>query len=87
LLPLGVQSLETFNAQVLLSFLTIIVHLKLLKIFYKQKYNPIDFITELRGITCGVYKDHLHVYEPTAKQKEILKILKMEMPTKLQMRL
>jgi transposase len=87
LLPLGVQSLETFNGHLLISFLTTIVYLKLQRIFHKQKYNLIDFITELKGITCGVYEDHLHVYEPTAKQKEILKILKMEIPTKLPLRL
>jgi hypothetical protein len=86
LLPLGVQSLETFNGHLLLSFLTTIVYLKLQKIFHKQKYNPLDFITELRGLTCGVYEDHLHIYEPTAKQKEILKILKIEAPTILKLR-
>jgi hypothetical protein len=86
LLPLGVQSLETFNGHLLISFLTTIVYLKLQKIFHKQKYNTIDFITELRGLTCGVYEDHLHIYEPTAKQKEILKILKLEIPTILKLK-
>jgi hypothetical protein len=81
LLPLGSHSRETFNGHLLLSFMTTIVYLKLQRIFHKKKFNPIDFITELRGVTCGVYEDHLHVYEPTAKQKEILKILKMEIPT------
>jgi transposase len=86
LLPLGVHSLETFKGHLLISFLTTIVYLKLQKIFHKQKYNTIDFISELRGLTCGVYEDHLHIYEPTAKQKEILKILKLEIPTILELK-
>jgi hypothetical protein len=48
-----------------------------IKIFYKQKYNPIKFITELKGVTYGAYNDHLQVFEPTSKQKDLLKILKM----------
>jgi transposase len=80
LLPLGNHDLTTFKGHLLLSFITTIVYLRLQKIFHKKNYNPIDFITELRGVTCGVYNDHLQVYEPTAEQKDILKILKMEIP-------
>jgi transposase len=83
LLPLGVHSQETLNGHLLLSFLTTIVYFRLKKIFNKQKYNVLDFITELNGLTCGVYNDHLHVYEPTITQKAILKILEMEIPTRL----
>lgn len=85
-LPLSVHSLETFNGHLLLSFITTIVYFKLQKICHKQKFNAIDCITELRGITCGVYNDHLHIYEPTAKQKEILKMLKIQLPTRLPLR-
>jgi hypothetical protein len=81
LLPLAVHSRDAFNGHLLLSFMTTIVYLKLQRIFHKKKYNPVDFITELECVMCGVYEDHLHVYEPTAQQKEILKILRMELPT------
>jgi transposase len=81
LLPLGVHSREAFNGHLLLSFMTTITYLKFQKIFLNHKYNTIDFITELEGLTCGVYDDHLHVYEPTARQKKILKILNIEIPT------
>jgi transposase len=83
LLPLGVHSVETFNGHLLLSFLTTIAYLQLQKIFHKQKFNPIDFITEMRGVTCGVYEDYLRIYELTANQKKILNILGMEIPTTL----
>jgi hypothetical protein len=83
LLPLGVHSLEAFNGHLLLSFMTTIVYFELQKLCHKQKYNAIDCITELRGITCGVYNDYIHIYEPTTKQKEILKMLKIELPTQL----
>jgi hypothetical protein len=80
LLSLGNLDLTTFNGHLLLSFMTTIVNLMFQKIFHKQNYNPVDFITELRGVTCGVYDDHLQVFEPTSKQKDILKILKMKIP-------
>ncbi|MDR2199927.1 MAG: transposase [Deltaproteobacteria bacterium] len=83
MVPLNVQKLSTFNGHILLSFITTIVYLKLQKIFHNTKYNAIDFITELRGVICTVYDDHLLVFEPTARQKEILKILKMEIPLKI----
>jgi hypothetical protein len=63
--------------------MTTIVYLKFQKLFHNQPFNTIDFITELRGIMCGVYEDHLIIYEPTAKQKKILKILEMDIPIKL----
>jgi transposase len=87
LVPLGVLSLETFNGHLLLSFMTTIVYLKLQQIFYNSKFNPIDFMAKLRGVSCAVYDDHLHVHEPTAKQKKILQVLEMEIPTKLPLRI
>jgi transposase len=83
LLPIGTHTIETLNGHLLLSFMTTIVYLRLQRIFHKQKFNAIDLITEMRGVMCGVYEDHLHIYEPTAKQKEILKILKIEIPTEI----
>jgi hypothetical protein len=86
-LPLGVQSQETFNGHLLLSFMTTIAYITLKNILHKNKYNFIDFITELSSITCGVYDDHLHVYKPTLKQKKLLKILKIKIPTKLPLKI
>jgi hypothetical protein len=83
LLPLGSHNIYTLNGHLLLSFITTIVYLKFQKIFHKTKFNTIDFITEMRGVTCGVYEDHLHIYELTSNQKKLLKILNMEMPTKI----
>jgi hypothetical protein len=83
LLPLGVQTLEGFYGHLLLSFMTTIVYLKLMAVFRGTKFNPIDFMAELRGLSCVVYEDHLQIFEPTAKQKEILKILKIEIPTRV----
>ncbi|MDR2352592.1 MAG: hypothetical protein LBF22_05415 [Deltaproteobacteria bacterium] len=80
---LDIHNNLAFNGHLLLSFITTIANLELERIFHGTKYNPIDFITELRGINCIVYDDHLKVFEPSAKQKEILKILEMEMPCKL----
>jgi hypothetical protein len=62
LLPLSGQSQQALNGHLLLSFITTIVYLKLQEIFHKEKYKAIDFITELKGITCGVYDDHLQIY-------------------------
>jgi hypothetical protein len=83
LLPLGVHTLEGFKGHLLLSFMTTIVYLKLQKIFHNTKFNPIDFITELRGVFCNLYDDHLKIFEPTANQRAILKLLKIELPTRL----
>jgi hypothetical protein len=87
IIPIGVHNISTFNGHLLISFITTIVYLKFQRLFHKTKYNPLDFITELRGINCIVYEDHLQIFEPTSKQKEILKILEMEMPTRLPLRI
>jgi hypothetical protein len=64
--------------------MTTIVYLKLIAIFRRTtKFNPIDFMAELRGLSCVVYEDHLQIFEPTAKQNDILKILKIEIPTRV----
>ncbi|MDR0881288.1 MAG: transposase [Candidatus Adiutrix sp.] len=83
LLPLGVHSLEAFRGHILLSFITTIVYLRLQRIFHDTKFNPIDFMAELRGVSCIVYEDHLQIFEPTAKQKEIMKILGIDLPSKV----
>jgi hypothetical protein len=83
LLPLGLHNINTFNGHLLISFITTIIYLKLQKIFNSHPFNPIDFMTEMRGVTCGVYEDHLHIYELTSKQKKMLKILDMEIPMRI----
>jgi hypothetical protein len=82
-LPLCAHDLEAFNGHMLLSFMTTIVYERLQGIFHKQNYNPLDFITELRGVFCGVHDDHLKVYELSTKQKEILQILDIAIPSRL----
>jgi hypothetical protein len=74
--------LEGFYGHVLLSFMTAIVYLKLMRTFHGTKFNPVDFMAEMRGLACTVYENPLQAFEPTARQKEILKILKTEIPTR-----
>jgi hypothetical protein len=50
-------------------------------IFHETKHVAVDIMTEPRGITCWVYDYHLHVCEPVAKQRGLLKALKTEMPS------
>ena len=83
MLPLRVQSEETFRGHLLLTFIaTIVVKLMQDKLI-DSPYNPISMFMNLRNLKCKIYEDKLITSEPFKKANDCYKIFGIKCPDEL----
>ena len=77
LLPLRVNSIETFRGYIFFNFLCLIIYLNLQNKL-KNRYTTEDFILTMNNLKCKVFKDNILVQEKNRKMKEMIEMLKLE---------
>lgn len=80
LLPLLVQTEETFRGHLLLTFIVTIVIKKLQDALIKTVYNPISLFLNLRNQKCKVFSDRIVTQEAFKKANDCYKLFKIKCP-------
>ncbi|MDR2461115.1 MAG: hypothetical protein LBE38_10150, partial [Deltaproteobacteria bacterium] len=91
IIPLAVDTEDTFRGHIMVSFMAICLYLKLNQCFngHNQCFNGHKVFTaknalmEMRNLKCKVYDDCTLVKEPTEDMREILKIVGIDLPEKI----
>jgi hypothetical protein len=84
ILPLQVHSESTFRGHMLLTFMSIILYIKLNRYFSSHKKFTAQYaINLMRNLKCKVYNDSLQVKELTKEMKEICKLAEISIPAEL----
>jgi hypothetical protein len=84
ILPLATHNENTFRGHIMLSFMAIILYLKLNKCFADHKHlNAKNAIIEMKNLKCKVYDDFVLVKEMTKDMREICKIVDIKIPEKI----
>ena len=85
MLPLRVQTEETFRGHLLLTFISCII-LKMIQDKLKPtKYNPISMFVNLRNQKCKVYATEILTTEATKKMNDCYKIFKIKCPEEVKL--
>ncbi|MCL2766816.1 MAG: transposase [Peptococcaceae bacterium] len=80
LLPLLVQTVETFRGHLLLTFIVTVIIKKLQDALLKSVYNPISLFLNLRNQKCKVFNDRIVTHEAFKKANDCYKLLKVKCP-------
>jgi hypothetical protein len=80
MLPLRVQTEETFRGHLLLTFIVTVVLKKLQDALSKTSYNPISLFLNLRNQKCKVFSDKIITHEAFKKANDCYKLFKIECP-------
>jgi len=80
LLPLRVQTEETFRGHLLLTFIATVVLKHLQDALLKTAFNPISVFLNLRNQKCKVFADKIVTHEPFKKANDIYKLFKIKWP-------
>jgi transposase len=82
--PLRTHNEETFRGHIMLSFISVIIFLKLNQCFKGHKvFNAQNALMAMRNLKCKVYDDCILVKEPTKDMREICKVVGIEIPEKI----
>ena len=85
MLPLRVQTEETFRGHLLLTFISCII-LKMIQDKLKlTKYNPLSMFMNLRNQKCKVYATEILTTEATKKMNDCYKIFKIKCPEEVKL--
>jgi transposase len=80
MLPLRVQTEETFRGHLLLTFIVTVVLKQLQDALLKTTFNPISVFLNLRNQKCKVFADKIVTHEPFKKANDIYKLFKIKCP-------
>jgi len=83
MLPLRVQTEETFRGHLLLTFIVTVLMKQLQDALLKTAYNPISALLNLRNQKCKVFADKIITQEAFKKANDIYKLFKIKCPTAL----
>jgi transposase len=81
MLPLRVQTEDTFRGHLLLTFIVTVLMKLLQDTLLKTAYNPISVFLNLRNQKCKVFNDKIITQEPFKKANDIYKMFKIKCPT------
>lgn len=80
MLPLRVQSEETFRGHLLLTFIVTVVLKQLQESLLKTNYNPTSLFLNLRNQKCKVFSNKVVTGEAFKKANDIYKLFKIKCP-------
>jgi hypothetical protein len=80
MLPLRVQTEETFRGHLLLTFIVTVLMKQLQDALLKTAYNPISALLNLRNQKCKVFADKVVTQEAFKKANDIYKLFKIKCP-------
>ena len=80
MLPLRVQTEETFRGHLLLTFIVTVLMKQLQDALLKTAYNPISALLNLRNQKCKVFADKIVTQEAFKKANDIYKLFKIKCP-------
>jgi len=80
MLPLRVQSEETFRGHLLLTFIVTVILKQLQESLLKTNFNPISVFMNLRNQKCKVFADRVITCEAFKKANDIYKLFKIKCP-------
>ena len=80
LLPLRVQTEETFRGHLLLTFIVTVVLKQLQDALLKTAFNPISVFMNLRNQKCKVFGDKIITHEAFKKANDIYKLFNIKCP-------
>ena len=80
MLPLRVQSEETFRGHLLLTFIVTVILKQLQDALLKTNFNPISLFLNLRNQKCKVFTDKIVTGEAFKKANDIYKLFKIKCP-------
>jgi len=83
MLPLRVQTEETFRGHLLLTFIACVIVKMIQDKLKPTKYNPISMFMNLRNQKCKVYAKQLLTTEATKVMNDCYKIFKIKCPTEV----
>ena len=83
MLPLRVQTEETFRGHLLLTFLATIVIKKIQDSLKNTSYNPISLFLTMRNQKCKIYDDRVVTQEAFKKANDCYKHFKIECPVEI----
>jgi hypothetical protein len=84
ILPLRTHNEETFRGHIMLTFMAIILHLKLNQCFKGHKvFTAQNALIEMRNLKCKVYDDCILVKEITKDMREVCKMVGIKVPEKI----
>jgi hypothetical protein len=81
MLPLRVQTEETFRGHLLLTFIVTVLMKLLQDALLKTAYNPISVFLNLRNQKCKVFSGKIVTQEAFKKANDIYKLFKIKCPT------
>jgi hypothetical protein len=80
MLPLRVQSEDTFRGHLLLTFIVTVIMKKLQDSLLRTNYNPLSIFLNLRNQKCKVFDGKVVTGEAFKKANEIYKLFKIKCP-------
>ena len=80
MLPLRVQSEETFRGHLLVSFIASVIVRMLQDDLAKSQYTPENAFMSLRQHKCKVFDDHVLTMESAKKANDVYKMFKFKVP-------
>jgi hypothetical protein len=80
MLPLRVQTEETFRGHLLLTFIVTVIMKKLQDALLKTTSNPVSLFVNLRNQKCKVFNDRIVTHEAFKKANDIYKLFKIKCP-------
>jgi hypothetical protein len=85
-LPLRAHNEDTFRGHLMLSFMSVMLNLKLNQCFAGNKmFTAQSALLVMRGLKCKVYKNCMLISEPNKNMKQICKMASITLPEKLKL--
>lgn len=82
-LPLRVHTEQSINGYLMLVFIALIIFITMRKSLQPHQITVEQAMLRLRGLKAKIYEKEIVVQEPNKKVKDIIKVLKIIMPTSL----
>jgi transposase len=83
MLPISTHNERTFSGHILISFMATVCFVAISKALKNKKLNFEDSLRSLKGFCCKTYNDHLPPDTCTKRINDILKSLKIKIPTRI----
>lgn len=84
IIPLATHNEDTFRGHIMVSFMAIILYLKLNQCFKGHKVlTAKSALMEMRNLKCKVFDDYMHVKEPTKEMREICAMVGVDLPERI----
>ena len=80
MLPLRVQTEETFRGHLLLTFIVTVILKQLQDALLKTTFNPISLFLNLRNQKCKVFNGKIVTHEAFKKANDLYKLFKIKCP-------